>query len=376
MLIGEGILRILGLPHINLLKMNTIVESERGKFTTYDPTLGWKGKENAVDVFRWIDCTCHVKQNRYGFRGREIPHERSEKKRLLVLGDSYTWGFGVDENKIFTALLDQKGEWEVLNLGVSGYGTDQELLLWQIQGKKWKPDVVLLMVNLWTDLWDNISSQRYGYEKPFFILDRTGKLVLSNVPVPRKKAPQSKFHVNESEVTPFWVRLLGYSHLAATLVNTGTKFSSIRNFLEKKNIIPARQGGFEWEARMYTSPRDEEMKNSWSVTTALILRLAREVNAEGGKLIVAVAPGPAQVYPEIWIQTLGKRPNLDPTYPDRFLYSWCRDNGISFIDLLNPLREAANSNPHLYFPVNLHWTAAGHAVVAEVLAREIPKIIK
>lgn len=240
---GEILLRFMGLPSLNLLKMNAFVESERGKFTIYDATLGWKGRENVEDDFRWIDCTCHVKQNRYGFRGTAVSPERThKKKRLLVLGDSYTWGFGVDENRIFTALLEKKGEWEVLNFGISGYGNDQELLLWETLGKKWKPDVVLLMVNLWTDLWDNTSSQRYGYEKPLFLLDKKGNLILTNVPVPPRETFPKEFTVDKREINPWWVRLMGHSHLVAVMVNGATKFQSTRNFLEKRHIIPTRQG--------------------------------------------------------------------------------------------------------------------------------------
>jgi len=109
------------------------------------------------------------------------------------------------------------------------------------------------------------------------------------------------------------------------------------------------------------------------VTCRLVDFLQADVASRGGRLVVAVAPSPAQVYPAVWAENIGRRnpkgEGLDPSYPDRRLGEYCRRRGVGFIDLLTPLRERGRTDPYLYFPINLHWTAAGHAVAAAAIAR-------
>jgi len=358
--------------------MNRYFESERGKFARYDSTLGWTGKENVQDDFLWMDVSHRVRQNRYGCRGGEYPFGRTGKPRLLVLGDSYAWGFGVEEQQLFTSLLERNRnrDVEVVNLGVSGYGTDQEYLLWKNKGHQWKPDQVLLLVTLWTDLWDNTISRQYGYEKPVFEPNASGELVLKNTPVPREERHWSHGDRSNTERRSAWFSDgIGHSAVAAALVNFCVKSSTIRKLLEEHGIIPIRQGGYGWEVQMYAPEGSDEMDKPWQVTFALIAKLAAEVKGQGGRLVVAVAPSPVQVYPELWRERLGGRElgnkAVDPSTPNKRLEAWCRQRGIQFIDLLTPLQKAGRTTPYLYFPLNLHWTANGHQVVAEVLAQEL-----
>ncbi len=71
-----------------------------------------------------------------------------------------------------------------VNASVSGYGTDQQLLWFEREGRKFDPDHVLLLFHP-NDFLDNHKQSRYGYRKPLFKLDGDG-LTLTNVPVERK----------------------------------------------------------------------------------------------------------------------------------------------------------------------------------------------
>jgi hypothetical protein len=102
------------------------------------------------------------------------------------LGDSFVWGYDVEASERFTDKIQARHpEWNVYNLGVSGYGTDQELLLLQLHFDLYKPRVVCLIFSNETDGADNISNVRYGsYYKPYFTVEG-GHLRLQGVPVPR-----------------------------------------------------------------------------------------------------------------------------------------------------------------------------------------------
>ena len=101
---------------------------ERNFFCRFDRQLGWAPLENisgqqSVDRKRFV-----VHQNQFGLRGAD--DMRLEKtpgeKRILVLGDSYIWGFGANQDSLFSAPQVHQTNDEIINAGVSGYGTDQE----------------------------------------------------------------------------------------------------------------------------------------------------------------------------------------------------------------------------------------------------------
>ncbi|MFC1709890.1 SGNH/GDSL hydrolase family protein [Candidatus Omnitrophota bacterium] len=94
--------------------------------------------------------------NSWGLREKEFSEEKHNQVRILVFGDSITFGYGVPDEYTFPKELDKelnengnktsRIEFEVLNFGVSGYNTHDEWLLLQSMGLKINPDMVLLMI--------------------------------------------------------------------------------------------------------------------------------------------------------------------------------------------------------------------------------------
>jgi hypothetical protein len=184
LIVSEAVIRIL---HPELVGR----WSERGNFYTYDSLLGWKGKPNATGVFVQKDFKVQVRHNDKGFRGENYSYQRvPNKRRILVIGDSYVWGYGVEEQEIFTTLLENAlKQTEVINLGCTGYGNDQELLLLKQEGVKYNPDLVIVVVTLPSDFFNNTHSVQYSCPKPYFLSDHDS-LALKNVPVPKRNPLQ------------------------------------------------------------------------------------------------------------------------------------------------------------------------------------------
>jgi hypothetical protein len=101
--------------------------------------------------------------NDQGCRGRDYPLERGPGTlRILLLGDSYTLGTGVHEHDTFAARLERllaatdSGAAalipEVINCGVSGYGTREERIFYQEIGARYRPDIVVLAMVFNDDL--------------------------------------------------------------------------------------------------------------------------------------------------------------------------------------------------------------------------------
>ncbi|MGY8827145.1 MAG: SGNH/GDSL hydrolase family protein [Candidatus Latescibacterota bacterium] len=132
-----------------------IQRDERSLTYRYDELLGWFPKESNQQKFTGYR-TISVKHNSYGFRDHE--YQIKDKPRIAFLGDSFVWGFDAEEDERFTNKLQKLiPQWEVLNLGVSGYGTDQEFLLL----KKWhpiiQPNIFFLVYTAGSDDLDNLK---------------------------------------------------------------------------------------------------------------------------------------------------------------------------------------------------------------------------
>ena len=98
--LGELILRI--------IRPDQIVHTGREfNFHSFDHTYGWKGKPDATGRFgRYGEYLVQVKNNSMGMRDDEYPVEKKNGlPRFAFLGDSYTWGFGVEHEQIFMEIL-------------------------------------------------------------------------------------------------------------------------------------------------------------------------------------------------------------------------------------------------------------------------------
>ena len=111
----------------------------------YDSQLGWRNIPN------WNATTFDqpLSINSRGLRDREYSLRKPANTiRILVLGDSYTWGYGVGNEQVYTEVMEDEllkdtGS-QVLNCGVSGWGTDQQYLFLKDEGFAYQPDIVVV----------------------------------------------------------------------------------------------------------------------------------------------------------------------------------------------------------------------------------------
>jgi lysophospholipase L1-like esterase len=119
----------------------------------YRPDVGWVNEPNqrARTVGRWS-----VRINSAGLRG---PEYRTPKPpglfRILLVGDSFTFGYGVAEDSTYGAQLErlisargvQCESVQVINGGVNGYNTEQAVAFVRNDGLRLEPDIVILGFN-------------------------------------------------------------------------------------------------------------------------------------------------------------------------------------------------------------------------------------
>jgi hypothetical protein len=149
--------------------------------------------------------TITVRHNSLGLRNDELQHD--SRPTILFLGDSFVWGFNVEDNERFTELLrPELPDYRIVNAGVAGYGTDQAYLLARRIWDAVKPDIVVLMFCVENDRKDNSSNLRGAY-KPYLHMTADGNWEFAGLPLPKAR----KVRFNESSISRFMLARLAIS---------------------------------------------------------------------------------------------------------------------------------------------------------------------
>jgi lysophospholipase L1-like esterase len=300
------------------------------QYWQHDPLLGWRHRPGQDGAHAHADFRVGVSINALGLRDRERKQEPPPgRRRLLLLGDSFAWGYGVEARERFGDRLEERHpEWEVVNAGVSGWGTDQQLLWFREEGRALRPDAVLLLFHP-NDFLDNHASSRYGYRKPLFVADGE-RLVLTEVPVPRRASHGGleRWLVLHSYVAP---RLLELPDLVAEAVEGWRE--------PAESALPPPRA--ERRKARHLSAESEHVR----VTHLLLRDLAGEVDAAGARLFVVsvrMVPHLREHLGEILAELDVPHLPLDPWF-------------------------AGRPRTDLHFASDPHWNREGHRVVAEAV---------
>jgi lysophospholipase L1-like esterase len=346
----------------------------------FDPELGWRLRPGSYTVKPSHEFFTHtVFINRLGLRearsSRETP--AAGARRVVVLGDSFTFGRGVADGVLFTTQLERRlnARWpdvhyEVINAGVPGYGTAQELVLVRrLMDEGIVGDVYLL--NMFTnDLLDNLrldyASRLPNPVQPGFELDDAGGLVFSHRPVQELLEGTNLVAAAPPPTSMLWsvldVRL-------RSLAQTRPQFVRLARTLGFDVTVPRLPGVI---SAWYD---DEVLEKGMPLMKALVAEIDATVKRRNGTLLVSLIPSPMQVYRESYGEILRTSfpddPKAqqfvdDPNRAQRLIRAMCLDIGVPFLDVFDVFAAA---NQSLYVPADGHFNAAGHALYAESLER-------
>lgn len=297
---------------------------ERSDFWHYDSLLGWSGEAGKSGRIFFETYNIGVTLNSQGLRDNEYPlHRTPDKRRMLILGDSFGWGLGVEHQEIFTKVLEKRHpEWEIIDASTSGYSTDQEYLYFLNRGIRFNPDVVLLLF-CENDFDGNTLAVNYAYNKPYFTAEDSG-LTLHNVPVPTSTLYQkfSRFIVQKTFAL-------------------GRVYYAVKPLLQSiKHAFVGRSP--EWESGVDScSPGDETGR--LKVTARILERINALALSNKERFIVVSVP---------MRQTC-----------THVLENMLTPNGIPYL----PLDEAFDGTGKKGLVDGLHWNAAGHMLVADAV---------
>ena len=325
--------------------------------------------------------------------------------RILVLGDSYVEAAQVKRKESIAYLLEKvlnepvsSIKFEVLNMGMRSFGTDQEFLTYHYFGKKYKPDVVLLLFNADNDIIDNsmdldmkVTGRRETI-KPYFYLENEELKMTDFVPskvlkTKRKKNQNQLSKKNILSVKKFlrehsqfylFVREGIRSHPKVhRLLQSVAVMAKYKRSGEEKPIYYGNQrpvlytNGVPLYYNIYLEQYDDAYENAWRLTKAILLRFKKEVEDTGSYFILVSLPGRQAVYPDWWKEILSTYPKMvdypfDLSKPERILENFCAQHEIVYLSLLPRFREHFKmTDQRLYYKYDGHWNRKGHRVAAE-----------
>ena len=326
------------------------------KFYEYDPVLGWKNKAGSRGVFRTPERVTNILINSKGLRDGEHEYSKDRRFRILILGDSFVWGYGIEEGKRFTehlqALLGDKAE--VINAGVTGYGTDQELLYFREEGVKYSPDLVITAFGSYDATYDNTHSVAYTYPKPYFMLE-DGKLVLKNVPVPRREWESGEREALEKKVREETPRKASFGKSLGKFLRT--HFKSVALISDSiKGLRTAMRDSAKSNKKLpaYMIKTRKNRKDEAAIVLAeeILKEMNKQVKSSAAEFVVVMVPYRAH---------LKKLP--DNVYSA--ILDFCDREGIRCIDPYAGFFEDYRKGNKLFFEHDKHWNESGHKLIAE-----------
>jgi len=260
--------------------------------------------------------------NQIGFRDRDL--DPAADRRILVLGDSVSWGHGVALSSLYPILLENhlnaRGpeRFDVINTGVPGYSTFQQLRLLELRGLRLRPDVLVLQFCL------NDVVERYTTVAEF-----GGRDVFLGVDT-RQAVPGA----------------VGW------LIRNSRAYAALAERAAERNRREA-------EYRVQHLARDAigpPLEHAWETVLAEIDAIHAIAQRNEIPLLIVIAPYRFQL--------------ADPDgsrQPQDRLLAFARARGIPALDLLPVFATAMGHTESSLFLDASHFSESGHAVAAEAL---------
>lgn len=314
-----------------------------------DTWTGWRlrprttGEQNGV----------RVTTNADGWRDRSRRTAiQTDTISIAVLGDGFTEGRTVNDDETFTAVAERElascpalkgGKAEIMNFGVSGFGTAQELLALQEYVWPFDPDVVVLAFSPASDLRDNAPS-----EEPMKPVATVSGSLLS-IDMTFRQSP----------------RFLGKTVWFRSLLDDLTAVSRVAQIVRGAPIDTAP---FEDIATddAFVSPSGE-LAQLWNVTETLIEAMFAQVKTKDASFLLFTTTQSLQVDPETDKRTTAK----DPFYAENRLKKLGGQVGFPVLALAPTLADRAKESGVAYHDDTGSWNAAGHAEAGKELAKAL-----
>jgi len=360
--LSEIFLQVTDFSYPSLYRLSEVVGVEH-----LPGTNGWNRKEGEQ----------YIKINRDGMRGPVFAKTKPPNTlRIAVLGDSMTEGSQVAVKNVFSSILENdlnkcnlfgEKKVEVINFGVSDYGTAQELIVLREKVWLYDPDFVLLAIFTQNDISNNSAALEKQKMRPFFTY-QGDELLLDN----------SFRYLKEFKIKTSWAwrGLLFISQYSRTIqLLNKTRHRLMEN---EKRFIRLNVQMDQLGISVYFNPKNKEWNEAWKITESLIIKMRDETKQRGAKFMIATLSNDIQVHPDLQVQQDFIKENglNDLFYPESRIEEFATKNKISNVILAPKLAEHAQRNGvflHGFENYGMgfgHWNENGHRLAGHLIAEK------
>lgn len=302
--------------------------------------------------------------NSLGYRGHEFsPEKKPGEKRILMIGDSMTFGWGVADDETYPFLTEKilrsfgRSNIEVINAGYKGgLSPDGYYVYLKNEGLKLKPDLVVIgffvfndIEDLAANLWVKVNEKGLPEQIESCCHQVDGNIL-------RNKSISFKFRF------PYFRE----SHL----------FLAAANFLQKRfGLFPDKAllstKGEQYLGCTLNSECRPKFVEEEDKAIKLLSEMKKLTEGAGGKFFVLLLPVDYQIYPQAfdkyskygmkWPLKTGEEDLAQKRIGERLL-----QNQIEFLDLL-PVFKDKQKEGYPFFRIDAHFNSKGTEITAEEL---------
>jgi lysophospholipase L1-like esterase len=307
-----------------------------------DAELGWMMRPN----FRGIDPRhggSSLETNSQGFRDVEHSPNPTNQPRVVVLGDSFAFGDGVNVQDRFPDLLAQRFGLEVINLAVPRYDTRRELGLLRRFGLPYSPQLVLLAFCL-----NDVTFRDHDPVNPPVQTPPTPPGWLASLKAALMGRAQIYELLREVANSRLW--------LARSLAAVGLK------------APPPGYQALDHSLRMALLDHPPQLQRDWDETRALLSEIQAICEQRGIRFVIAAIPARQTIEQDAFHASLASASyepkEFDLAKPYRLLEEFCAKAGVACVNAY----PAFVGKQDLYLPNDSHFNPKGHRLFAEAIA--------
>lgn len=349
----------------------------------YDEFTGTRLQPGHQFVFRSEGYSFNL-INSHGLRDREHSLEKPTGTfRIAILGDSFSEAFQVSQDKTFWAVLERELQAmpeyrdqtvEVINFGVSGFGTIQEWQMLEHYARDYSPDLVLLAFLPGNDVRNNSRQLESDHRRPFARLN-DGELQLD-------------FSFRDDPIEKRF-RELTWSACKDQAIRRSRVVHLIYRALEDlraRNEIGASFGADEGgiDSTVFAPPINAAWKEAWQITDRVLEAIQKDCHEMDAKFVVVILNNSVEVHPDpdVTASRAMKLGVSDLEEPQRQLIASGERYGFPVIRLLERMRDIARRNQTCFhgfpntFPCAGHWNELGHETAGKLIAKDLSELLK
>ncbi len=322
-----------------------------------DEILGVWHKKNAE--FNHISECFNAKYKFNDFGAKDVLRSKKGSNRSLLIGDSFTEGYGIENTKIFSYLLEKDSytNHEYLNFSSSGYfGTTQYQILFDMVSSQYNYDRVLLFLNPASDFEDDSIDfgRMYHDNKRRPYLDVNTKEIIYFNDLDFKKNDKRNLILIFLDNYTYTYKLLRFlkNEIKLIIKKKVTKFDKTNmqiNYKEK-----------------YISYYKEYPEKEYKIIETNVNKILKNIERDNKKLFIFSVPSKKDL---MYFLNNRYENNLDKRLNDKF-----NNNNVFFFSILDEIELNKKFISEHYFSCNDHFNEKGHLFLKEIIKKYLQKI--